>query len=83
MEFDRYQKDAVRTDRVPLAEGADDRRSLMVPMLGLAGEAGQLLSEYQEVSARRRSARTLRGARVRGAGRPPLVHRKRREQVRP
>ena len=48
MEFDRYQKEAVRTDRVPLAYGTDDRRSLMVPMLGLAGETGQLLSEYKK-----------------------------------
>lgn len=48
MEFDRYQKEAVHTDRVPLAEGADDLPSLLVPLLGLAGETGQLLSEYKK-----------------------------------
>ena len=48
MEFDRYQKEALRTDRVPAREGADDDLSLMVPMLGLAGETGQLLSEYKK-----------------------------------
>ena len=48
MEFDRYQKEAVRADRVPLAEGTEDRLPLMIPMLGLAGEAGQLLSEYKK-----------------------------------
>src|SRR6266850_1396407 len=34
MDIDRYQKEALRTDRVP--------------MLGLAGETGQLLSEYKK-----------------------------------
>ncbi len=48
MEFDRYQKEAARTDRVPLAEDVDNRLPLMVPMLGLAGETGQLLSEYKK-----------------------------------
>ena len=48
MEFDRYQKEALRTDRVPARNGADDDLSLMVPMLGLAGETGQLLSEYKK-----------------------------------
>lgn len=48
MEFDRYQKEAVRTDRVPRAENADARPSVMVPLLGLAGETGQLLSEYKK-----------------------------------
>ena len=38
----------MRTDRVPAREGADDATSLIVPMLGLAGETGQLLSEYKK-----------------------------------
>jgi NTP pyrophosphatase (non-canonical NTP hydrolase) len=46
MDFERYQKEALRTDRVP-AHG-DDVASLIVPMLGLAGETGQLLSEYKK-----------------------------------
>ncbi len=48
MDFDRYQREAMSTDRVPAGEGADDGLSLIVPMLGLAGETGQLLSEYKK-----------------------------------
>ena len=48
MEFDRYQKEALRTDRVPARQGSNDVLSLIVPMLGLAGETGQLLSEYKK-----------------------------------
>lgn len=45
MDFDSYQKDALRTDRVSAHDGV---ASLTVPMLGLAGETGQLLSEYKK-----------------------------------
>lgn len=45
MDFDSYQRDALLTDRVP---ARDDGASLIVPMLGLAGETGQLLSEYKK-----------------------------------
>ena len=48
MDFDHYQKEALRTDRVPAHKDADDILSLVVPMLGLAGETGQLLSEYKK-----------------------------------
>jgi hypothetical protein len=48
MDFDSYQKEALRTDRVPARAGSDDVLSLIVPMLGLAGETGQLLSEYKK-----------------------------------
>lgn len=48
MELDQYQKEAQRTDRVPRREGADNDESLIVPMLGLVGEAGQLLTEYKK-----------------------------------
>lgn len=48
MEFDRYQNEALRTERVPAHGGSDDVLSLIVPMLGLAGETGQLLSEYKK-----------------------------------
>jgi NTP pyrophosphatase (non-canonical NTP hydrolase) len=48
MDFRSYQKEALRTDRVPARDGADDAASLIVPMLGLAGETGQLLSEYKK-----------------------------------
>lgn len=48
MDFNSYQKEALRTDRVPTHDGAVDATSLIVPMLGLAGETGQLLSEYKK-----------------------------------
>lgn len=48
MNFNRYQKKAMRTDRIPAHSGSDDVLSLIVPMLGLAGETGQLLSEYKK-----------------------------------
>jgi NTP pyrophosphatase (non-canonical NTP hydrolase) len=47
MDFDSYQKEALRTERAPVTAGSDDV-SLIVPMLGLAGETGQLLSEYKK-----------------------------------
>ena len=48
MELDDFQKEALRTDRVPADPGDDDAIGLIVPMLGLAGETGQLLSEYKK-----------------------------------
>lgn len=48
MEFDSYQREALRTDRVPADGDSHDALSLIVPMLGLAGEAGQLLSEFKK-----------------------------------
>ena len=45
MDFNSYQKEALHTDRVPKD---DEAASLIVPMLGLAGETGQLLSEYKK-----------------------------------
>ena len=47
MEFSVYQKDAAQTDRVPAAKD-DGGLSLIIPMLGLAGETGELLSEYKK-----------------------------------
>ena len=48
MDLDSYQKEALLTDRVPARDGVDNTASLIVPMLGLAGETGQLLSEYKK-----------------------------------
>ena len=48
MNFDHYQKEALLTDRVPMQDNSDDVLALVVPMLGLAGETGQLLSEYKK-----------------------------------
>jgi NTP pyrophosphatase (non-canonical NTP hydrolase) len=49
MDLNAYQSEAQKTDRLPMLDsktppGAD----LMVPFLGLAGEAGELLSEYKK-----------------------------------
>ena len=48
MEFDRYQREALRSDRTTRHTGAEDDHGLTVAMLGLAGESGQLLSEYKK-----------------------------------
>ena len=45
MDFNNYQEKALRTSRVPEHV---DIASVIVPMLGLAGETGQLLSEYKK-----------------------------------
>lgn len=42
--FRDYQSEASRTDRAP----GDGLKSIMIPLLGLAGEAGSLLSEYKK-----------------------------------
>jgi NTP pyrophosphatase (non-canonical NTP hydrolase) len=44
MNFQTYQEAASRTDRNPSADG----KGLMIPLLGLAGEAGELVSEYKK-----------------------------------
>src|SRR5580658_4628969 len=48
MELRVYQIESLRTDQVPITEGGDTAAALIVPMLGLAGETGQLLSEYKK-----------------------------------
>lgn len=47
MTLDDYQRKAQQTDRIPSPD-SDCIRSLVIPMLGLAGETGQLLSEYKK-----------------------------------
>ncbi len=44
MEFREYQLEASKTDQVD----EDDAKSKLVPLLGLAGEVGSLLSEYKK-----------------------------------
>lgn len=44
MDFSEYQKQALKTDRISTEEDA----AIIVPLLGLAGEAGELLSEYKK-----------------------------------
>ena len=48
MEFTDYQRRALQTDRFAGELGRRDGLAVMVPMLGLAGEAGELLSEYKK-----------------------------------
>ena len=44
MDFDHYQRKAAQTRKKPAGEGSE----LFVTLLGLAGETGQLLSEYKK-----------------------------------
>lgn len=44
MELNEYQRRALVTSQVPSADGAE----VLVPLLGLAGEVGELLSEYKK-----------------------------------
>ncbi len=44
MDFNSYQQRASRTDRNP----ANDEKGMMIPLLGLAGEAGGVLAEYKK-----------------------------------
>ncbi len=44
MDFHQYQLKAKETDQVP----GQDEKSIIVPLLGLAGEAGSLLTEYKK-----------------------------------
>lgn len=47
MDFHDYQKEAQKTDRVPECDG-DAGKDVIVPLMGLAGETGELLSEYKK-----------------------------------
>ncbi|MBE9095042.1 nucleoside triphosphate pyrophosphohydrolase family protein [Tychonema sp. LEGE 07203] len=44
MDFREYQEQALKTDRVPTKSGD----GIIVPLLGLVGEAGSLLTEYKK-----------------------------------
>ena len=48
MDLNYYQQLAQLTDRVPSKSAAGAGIDLMVPLLGLAGETGELLSEYKK-----------------------------------
>jgi NTP pyrophosphatase (non-canonical NTP hydrolase) len=48
LDFKAYQAQALQTDQVPGGPDDDSATALMVPMLGLAGETGQLLKEYKK-----------------------------------
>jgi NTP pyrophosphatase (non-canonical NTP hydrolase) len=44
MDFHYYQQEASKTDQVP----GPEEQNIVVPLLGLAGEAGSLLTEYKK-----------------------------------
>ena len=49
MDFSDYQRMAQATDQVPATgEGDSSGTDILVPLLGLAGETGELLSEYKK-----------------------------------
>lgn len=48
MNFREYQLEAQRTDQVPGTRTQEAGAGIMVPLLGLAGEAGTLLTEYKK-----------------------------------
>src|SRR5438034_2368860 len=48
MDMRKYQIEALKTDQVPASNGVDSEISRLVPLLGLAGEAGELLTEYKK-----------------------------------
>ena len=48
MKFSEYQKRAQETDQTPIDHSETNETAILVPLLGLAGEAGQLLSEYKK-----------------------------------
>jgi NTP pyrophosphatase (non-canonical NTP hydrolase) len=48
MKLSEYQQRAQETDQTPITSSGADDTSVLVPLLGLAGEAGQLLAEYKK-----------------------------------
>lgn len=48
MNFQEYQRAAHATDQVPFDANDQNITGLMIPLLGLAGEAGSLLTEYKK-----------------------------------
>lgn len=48
MNLNAYQREAQKTDRVPGRKTTEAGIELVVPLLGLAGETGELLSEYKK-----------------------------------
>jgi NTP pyrophosphatase (non-canonical NTP hydrolase) len=48
MNLDEYQKQALETDQIPHLDDIKYDPEKLVPLLGLAGETGELLSEYKK-----------------------------------
>ena len=47
MEISRYQMEAERTDQAP-SKPDGKFESMMIPLLGLVGESGSLMTEYKK-----------------------------------
>jgi NTP pyrophosphatase (non-canonical NTP hydrolase)/uncharacterized protein YdcH (DUF465 family) len=52
MQFADYQRDARRTDQLSI-NNADDSQRVLMPILGLSGEVGQLVSEFKNYLLRK------------------------------
>ena len=48
MNFSEYQHEALRSDRTPVSTDMSADAARLIPLLGLAGEAGQLVAEYKK-----------------------------------
>ena len=48
MKFSEYQTEALRTDQTPASTNTSADAATLIPLLGLAGESGQLLTEYKK-----------------------------------
>lgn len=48
MNFSEYQREALRSDRTPVSTDMPADAARLIPLLGLAGEAGQLVAEYKK-----------------------------------
>ena len=49
MNFDEYQRRSIETDQIPYrGDSTGEFSQMIVPLLGLAGETGELLSEYKK-----------------------------------
>ncbi len=48
MKLSSYQTQALLTDRTPVSTNASADAARLIPLLGLAGEAGQLLTEFKK-----------------------------------
>jgi NTP pyrophosphatase (non-canonical NTP hydrolase) len=48
MDFKKYQNDAKSTSQIPRDQTVEDLIGRTIPLLGLAGETGELLSEYKK-----------------------------------
>lgn len=48
MDMNTYQQQASKTDQAPLTDESSAGPAMLIPLLGMAGEVGELLSEYKK-----------------------------------